>query len=201
METNKKRLGSDDGSAMRLSREDPGHFEVIFDRHYDVIYGYLARRAGREAAEAITSETFCVAFDQRWKYDVDRPDARPWLFAIAINLMKRHWRTEHRGLALIARLRTFTLSSTAPDPAEELSSRCVEGTLRSALADLPAIDREVVLLFAWGDLTYKEIAEVLQIPTGTVQSRLHRARVRLREQLSSAESRPVPYESNKESRG
>lgn len=50
----------------------------------------MTRRLGRDAAEDVVAETFLVAFDRRHRYDPARPDARPWLYGIATNLIRRH---------------------------------------------------------------------------------------------------------------
>lgn len=86
----------------------PQAFAAIFDRHFDAVHDYARRRLGKSLAEEITSETFIRAFDRRASFDRARVDARPWLFGIAANLMRRHWRTERRRLAALERLRPRT---------------------------------------------------------------------------------------------
>jgi RNA polymerase sigma factor (sigma-70 family) len=160
-----------DAQAIGASLADPDVFAVLFDRHFDAIHRYAQRRVGRDLADEIAAETFTRAFDRRRRYDATRPDARPWLLGIAANLMRRHWRTEHRRLDAYVR-------SAEREQAELTDPLAAE--LAAALKALPRREREPLLLFAWADLSYEEIAVALGLPLGTVRSRISRARARLR---------------------
>jgi RNA polymerase sigma factor (sigma-70 family) len=164
-----------DGALIGGSLEHPQIFASIFDRHFDAVHGYARRRLGRTLAEEIASETFMHAFDRRGSFDRSRADARPWLFGIAANLMRRHWRTERRRLDALARL-----EAPGNDGAADEREHLVD-----ALDSLPAREREALLLFALADLSYDQIAEALDVPIGTVRSRLARARNRVRAHLIS----------------
>ncbi|WP_427006612.1 RNA polymerase sigma factor [Pseudarthrobacter sp. H2] len=74
---------------IRRSRDSPADFGELYYRHASVIYRYAARRAGGFAADDVTSETFLVDWEQLETYDLDRDDARPWLFGIAIRHVGR----------------------------------------------------------------------------------------------------------------
>lgn len=78
-------------------------FGEIFDRHFAEIDRYLARRVGAALADDLVAETFVVALGSRGRYDLGAADARPWLFGIAANLLRRHWRTARRRLRAYAR--------------------------------------------------------------------------------------------------
>jgi RNA polymerase sigma factor (sigma-70 family) len=164
-----------DAAVIERSLGEPQAFASIFDRHFDAVHGYARRRLGRSLAEEIASETFIRAFDRRASFDLSRVDARPWLFGIAANLMRRHWRSERRRLAALERIESETIEGLAPDDRADLVS---------ALDALPAREREALLLYALAELTYEEIAHALDVPTGTVRSRLSRARDRIRKQLA-----------------
>jgi RNA polymerase sigma factor (sigma-70 family) len=163
-----------DAALIERSLVEPNAFAGVFDRHFDAVHGYATRRLGRSLAEEIASETFILAFDGRATFDRTRTDARPWLFGIAANLMRRHWRAERRRLHALGRIESD--GSTEP-PREERAD------LVAALSSLPAREREALLLFALVDLSYDEIAEGLELPIGTVRSRLSRARARIRKRL------------------
>lgn len=161
-------------------------FEALFDRHAVAVHRYLARRIGSTVADDLVAQTFLVAFERRGGYDVARPDARPWLYGIATNLLHRHRRDEVRQFEAWSR--------SGADPTvhpESLVERVVQRAdaaaqspwLAAALAQLSAPDRDVLLLFAWGELPYAEIASALDIPVGTVRSRLNRARAVVRRSL------------------
>jgi len=159
---------------------------LIFDRHFVAIHRYLHRRVGRELAEDLAAETFAVALRRRAGHDPHRADARPWLFGIAANLLRHHRRTERRQLVAYARSGVDPVSEGGFEAADDrVDARAAGPALAWALAALKPWDREVLLLHAWADLTYQEIADALSIPVGTVRSRLARARGRVRELLSA----------------
>ncbi|MYX72056.1 sigma factor, partial [Streptomyces sp. SID3915] len=92
-----------DASVVRRSLTDPDVFAELFHRYADDIHRYVARRLGAEAADDLMAETFVVAFQQRRRYDLDRPEARPWLYGIATNLVGGHRRAEARRLRAMSR--------------------------------------------------------------------------------------------------
>lgn len=170
-------MGRTDADAIAASRSQPEAFVEVFDRHFDAIHGYLTRRVGATLADDLAASTFTEAFAGRRRYDGRRADALPWLYGIAANLLRRHYRTEQRQLLAFAR--------TGVDPAlggdAEPDSRGAE--IAAALAALSGEDRETLLLHAWTELSYAEIATALGIPVGTVRSRLNRARRTVRDLL------------------
>jgi RNA polymerase sigma-70 factor (ECF subfamily) len=166
---------------------EPARFAELFDRHYPAILRYLRRRVGPELADDLAAEVFTLAFGQRHRYRSERPDAAAWLYGIAGNLLRQHARAEQRRLRAYARV---VPDSAGPDVGDGVAER-VDAAVAArhaalAVADLPAEQREVLLLVAWADLDYAGIARALGVPPGTVRSRLHRARQRLRRQLGWA---------------
>lgn len=180
-----------DASVIARSRDEPEAFAALFDRHADAVHRYAARRLGGEVADDLVAETFTTAFQQRHRYDPARgagADARPWLFGIATNLVGRHRRAEARRFKAMARVPALADHDEplADRAADRVVARAVRRELAAALAALPARHRDVLLLVAWGDLGYGEAAQALGIPVGTVRSRLHRARGKLREALGGS---------------
>ncbi len=178
-----------DAELIERSLHEPEAFAVLFDRYAADIHYYVARRLGTAAADDLVAETFLVAFRRRTTYDLRRPQARPWLYGIATTLIARQRRSEQRFYRALARTGVDPL----PEPiADQVVRRvAVQGQQRllaAALAGLAQGDREVLLLVAWGGLAYEEIAEALQVPVGTVRSRLHRARRKVRQVLSAERS-------------
>lgn len=179
---------ADDGEIIRSSLTDPERFAVLFDRYARQIHRYVSRRLGTQLADDITGETFLIAFRKREGYDPAHSLARPWLYGIATTLVARHRRNEERYLRALKR----TGADPLPEPMAEAVARRVtagaqERALAGALARLSRGDRDVLLLVAWADLSYEETAQTLDIPLGTVRSRLHRARRRLREALGGVD--------------
>jgi RNA polymerase sigma-70 factor, ECF subfamily len=171
--------GSHDGEVIAASLDDPDRFTEIFERHFDALYAFTARRLGREVADDVGATVFVEAFSARSRFEVDRADARPWLYGIATNLIHRHRRTETRRLRAYAR--SEPVGPDQPTDIEQrLDAEAFGPQLASALRDLTASDRDAILLFAWAGLSYDDIAIATDVPVGTVRSRIHRARHRLR---------------------
>ncbi|MGW4758540.1 RNA polymerase sigma factor [Streptomyces chartreusis] len=174
---------ANDADVVAGSLDQPELFARLYDRYAPDIHRYAARRLGETAADDITADTFLTAFRIRTRYDRTRPSARPWLYGIAANLIGKQRRSEVRALRALAR--------TGHDPVaaswvEDTDSRvAAQGPLADALASLSAGDRHVLLLVAWADLTYQEVAEALDVPVGTVRSRLNRARRKVRTALGA----------------
>lgn len=176
-----------DAEVIELSVNDPERFGAIYERYADEVHRFALRRIGRDLADDVTAETFAVALRQRRSFDRTRASARPWLFGIAANLVGKHRRTEVRALRAVARLQadpvaaSFTTSEATDD---RVVASAAGPALAQALSRLSPGDRHVLLLIAWADLSYLEVAEALGIPIGTVRSRLHRARSRVRRSLA-----------------
>jgi RNA polymerase sigma-70 factor, ECF subfamily len=165
-----------DGTLIEQSvRGRPEAFVEVVSRHEVAVHGYLARRAGRDSADDLLGEVWVRAFGARGGYDPGFPDARPWLYGIARNVLREHWRT---------RSAAHFPADRAADPWDgvvaRLDSAAWTPALASALATLQPGDRDVLLLVAWEQLTPAEAAVVLGIPQGTARSRLHRARTLMR---------------------
>jgi RNA polymerase sigma factor (sigma-70 family) len=172
-----------DAALIAASLDEPARFGPLFDRHATVVFRYLVRRVGIDDAEGLLGEVFRVAFEKRATYDCRRPNARPWLYGIATNLLARHRRTELRRIRATARL--MARQPPSSDPADEiaatLDARELWPEVADAVAQLPVEERDALLLFVWEELSYQEIAAALNVPVGTVRSRLNRAREHLRE--------------------
>ncbi|MFC5746871.1 RNA polymerase sigma factor [Actinomadura rugatobispora] len=175
-----------DAAIIGRSRHEPELFAALFDRYHAAIHGYAARRLGPALADDVAAETFLIAFDRRGGYDLDRSDARPWLYGIASNLIARRHRAEVRQYRALARAGTDEVAEGHADRvAVRIDAQAARGPLAAALAALADGDRDVLLLVAWAELTVQEAAEALGIPAGTARSRLHRTRKRIRAALGA----------------
>ena len=178
-------MEADDGAVIRESLATPQRFGEIFERHYDAIYAFLARRLGADLGGELAAETFTRAFALRRRFRTS-PSARPWLFGIATNLLRHHHRTEARRLRAFARTGIDPVLDATPDVDRRVDADALAQQLAEALAELRNEERDVLFLFAWAELSYAEIAEALDLEEGTVKSRLSRARTRVREQLGAS---------------
>ena len=178
---------ADDAAVIESSQREPERFAVLFDRHAPHIHRYLSRRAGREVADDLVAETFLTAFAKRDRYDLSYTDARPWLYGIATNLVGQHRRHEARQYRIRqAATAEPEMAGHAERVAADVTAQAMRPLLSAALAALPDGDRDVLLLIAWEQLTYPEVSRALAIPVGTVRSRLHRARTKVRQALAGS---------------
>ena len=176
----------DDVMVIAQSVREPDRFAAIYDRYFGEVYRYMAGRLGRDVADDLAAEAFLVAFRKRHRFDPDRGSVRPWLYGIATTLVGQHRREETRRYRALARA-----GRRVPDSAESHDDRVVDAVtakrlgrqLAAALADLSRGDRDVLLLVAISELSHTEVALALDIPYGTVGSRLNRARRQLRRAL------------------
>ncbi|WP_433433190.1 RNA polymerase sigma factor [Nonomuraea sp. CA-141351] len=178
-----------DEALVKLSRRTPERFGEIYDRYVSEIHAYLGRRLDRQAADDLTAEVFLAAFKKRETFDPQRGQVRPWLYGFAGNVIALHRRTEVRRLAALQR------SADAHEGSEHgheervvtrLDAVSAQGRLAAELRALPDGDRDVLLLSALGELSHEEVAQALDIPYGTVGSRLSRVRRKLRAALGGA---------------
>ncbi len=190
-----------DAEVIATSLLEASAFGDLYDRHARTLARYLIRRVGPDEGEVLLGELFRIAFETRHRYLPERPDALPWLYGIAANLVMKTHRSRARRASAAARLASQTRTSESFGAFEERSVEAIDATARlsgvaAALDALAQEDREVLLLYAWEDLSYAEIGVALGIPTGTVRSRLHRVRRILRELIG-----PGGEEADVQSRG
>ena len=150
----------------------------LVDEHYQALYRYAYRLSGAAAdAEDLTQEAFCKAQAQLATLrDPDR--ARPWLFSILRNAYLHRARSDraHRQVPLDA---IGDLAGDSPADVPEVDPE----RLQQALNELPEGFRTPVILFYFEDMSYRDIAEQMDLPIGTVMSRLARAKTHLRDRL------------------
>jgi RNA polymerase sigma factor (sigma-70 family) len=182
-------MTSPDATSIDASRSDPAAFADIFDRHASSLHRFLARRVEPAEADSLLGDVFRIAFERRGTFDTSRESARPWLYGIATNLIARHRRSEGRRLramALLASRRADGHDDLVGDrAAQSLDAENEWSALVDAIDVLPDAERHTLLLYVWEDLSYEDIAVALDVPVGTVRSRLNRARRRLRDAQGS----------------
>jgi RNA polymerase sigma factor (sigma-70 family) len=166
---------------MLESLDVPDRFGEIFDRHAETVFRYLARRIGPDNASDLLADVFLAAFGDRCRYRSDFPTALPWLYGIASNLLRKHFRRRAGELRMLDRLVAQSEADDLVDAvAGAIDAHRQVRAMAKLLEELAPGERDVLLLYAWEALTYEEIATALEIPVGTVRSRLNRTRRRLR---------------------
>lgn len=169
----------------RVREDDREAFGILFERYADAVYNYCFRRsADWAAAEDIVSSVFVEAWRRRADLEITSGSDRllPWLLGVATNLLRGRNRSAGRLARALLRERSRTRRHE-PDFVDDAVSRIAdEQRMRAVLAsvrELPQAEQEALALYAWADLSYDEVAAALDIPVGTVRSRLSRARNRL----------------------
>jgi RNA polymerase sigma factor (sigma-70 family) len=183
--------GSVGGAVLAIQ---PDEFVILVREHSAAVHGYLARRAGRQDADDLLAEVWLRAFRSRHSYDAEWADPRPWLYGIARNTLRAHWRsTAARRGPHFARV-----DDLWSDVDERLDAQRMAPELARGLAKLNPDDREILLLVAWEELAPADIALALGLPQGTVRSRLHRARHLLQDHLDAVDSAVEPHRESAE---
>lgn len=167
-----------------LSSTDPVSaegFGELFDEHARAIYNFYFRRtADWSLAEDLTSAVFLEAWRRRADIDLVRKPALPWLYGVAANLLRNQRRALRRHRSAIERMAP---AAPTPDFSDDLAARLDdELRMRELLVhvkQLSSAEQDVLALCAWQGLSYEDAARALDVPIGTVRSRLSRARTHL----------------------
>jgi RNA polymerase sigma-70 factor (ECF subfamily) len=188
----------------RYGQGDEAAFREIVSRYKNSLYAFLRQFLNRqELAEDVFQETFLQLFTSRDSFDPSRP-LRPWLFTIAANKAKDALRKSQRVAAIpIGTLSDSqemsfddvlnALSSDSTMPYEELEQGETSARVAQTIANMPENLREILILAYFNKFSYKQMANILSIPIGTVKSRLHTAVARFAKEwkasVGSKESR------------
>jgi RNA polymerase sigma-70 factor, ECF subfamily len=170
----------------RYSKGDEGAFREVVNRYKDSLYAFLRQFLSRsDLVEDVFQETFLQLFTSRKSFDVNRP-LRPWLFTIAANKAKDALRKAHRtttvsigtisedeDMSFDDMLNAIESYNTLPD--DELQRNETTTHVDEVIANMPEGLREILILAYFNKFSYKQMADVLSIPIGTVKSRLHTA--------------------------
>lgn len=188
--------GGEEDLVEGLRMRSPEAMEMMVRRHQERIFNVIFRLCGhREDAMELTQETFCRAIQSAENF---RGGAGlfTWLYRIAVNLTISHQRKAKRGRTVsldddAEEAGTFgkgpstRLASGEPGPDEIVASAEVHGRIMDALGRLDDDHRIAVILRDLEGLDYRQIADIVKVPVGTVKSRIHRARMMLRTRLGN----------------
>lgn len=180
-----------DAEIIKAAGKNLSEFAVIFRRHYRRVYRFTAGAAGDTQGEDLAADVFIRAMGALDRYDEKYETALPWLLGIASNLVLVHYRSlgrQKQALARLERRDQHRWDDTEEDTLDRVWAELERPLIARAIRDLPSGQSSVLLLRALGDMSYREIAEVLGINVGTVRSRLNRARETMRESLSALDT-------------
>jgi RNA polymerase sigma-70 factor (ECF subfamily) len=148
-----------------------------FEQHHQAVFSFAWRLTGRqEVAEDLTQECFLALLRAPRRFDEARGSMKTFLFAITRNLALKHYRDHGMEEALDC--------PDAPATGDSQAARDVSSAVAAAVAALPQLQQEALILFEYEGLTLEEVAQVVGADAGAVKSRLHRARKRLRQVLA-----------------
>lgn len=158
---------------------------AIYRRHGGLVYRFTLQMSRSETvAEEITQEVFLALLTQMDRFDAGKGALSTWLCGIARRQLWKH--LERNDSAVLFDLDdegAAELGSPNDGPAEVLLRSEAVAAVRAGMNELPPVLREVVILCALEEMSYEEAAQVLNVPVGTVRSRLHRAKARLADLL------------------
>jgi RNA polymerase sigma factor (sigma-70 family) len=182
----------------RIRAGDADAFGDLYERHVRAVQSYcLWRTADLQSAEDATATVFLEIWRKRGRLALSTDSATPLLLGIATNVLRAHWRSRRRHRDALERVRNAGAPLPSDLEVEAIARLDAIGRLKAAGAEiraLPRRERDVLALIAWGELSYEETASALEIPIGTVRSRLARARARLGDAFPDAVSAPSPAE-------
>ena len=159
-------------------------FVALVEEHGADIHAYLSRRTMGGVADDLLGDVWVAAYAGRSSYDPELGTARAWLFGVARHVLHGYYRKQRPRVRRFLGIDRGTDETAAVD--DRLDAAALGPALRAGLRELPAVERELLLLVAWENLTPTEAAQVLGIPAGTARSRLHRARSRMDERLGGS---------------
>lgn len=147
-------------------------FRQAFYSHKDAVYGFALRMTGSvPMAEDIAQDCFVELMRHPARFDPERGSLKQFLLGVARNLVYRRWRTEQRF---------DQIEDDARFEAPDLTAGAVSGLIAAAIQSLPPLQREALVLFEYEGFTLQEIGSLVNADIGSVKSRLHRAREKLR---------------------
>lgn len=176
-----------DAQLVERAREgESDAFGLLVERHQDYVYNSVFHLVGTEpVAEDLAQETFVRAFEHLDGFE-GRARFTTWLYSIMLNCVRSHWRRANR-----ARVLSTDREEGAPNPVSDADGPVESNVreervrrVRAAIGELEPDHREIIVLRDIRGLTYEELARTLDLPAGTVKSRLYRARRQLKDKLA-----------------
>ncbi len=186
-------MRSDDDLLEAWRAGDKRAGKELFERYYDAIDRFFRNKVGDEATD-LAQKTFLGCLESVERYQ-NQQNFRSWLFAIAYRQLCKHYRTRASDMARFD-LGTVTAYDLDPTPTSVIARSQEEQLLLDALRKIP-IDMQVALeLHYWEQMSDAEIAAALELPLGTIKSRIRRARLILTERLAELAKSPEQLQSS-----
>ena len=185
-----KNNGDDSEYMVRLASGDASALRHLYERHGRALLRFSAAMCrSRQVAEDLVHDTFVALLREPFSFDPALGTVYGYLCGVLRHRVSRHYRQQKRWVALDTS--DDSLEPAAPQestsPADEIARSEITAAFRRAMLELPLQHREIIALCDLEELPYASVANILQVPVGTVRSRLHRARALLSIRLASME--------------
>ncbi len=155
----------------------------LYDRHQQLVFRTALGITGDpESASDLLQDTFLRLNRFASRVDPDRP-LQPWLYRVTANLAYTYVKRRSRGFQVLREMGEWLVREFRPGPQAALEREEACCVIKEALAQLPISQRVVVVLYYVNDLSLQEISDIIDVPVGTVKSRLHYGRIRLKKEL------------------
>lgn len=166
----------------QIAKGDHAAFTELFERHAEAVWNYAYRlTASWSQAEDLLSATFLTAWRKRGDAQLVRDSALPWLYTVTANRARTEWRASRRALRLVTKLTPQDERDHADDVAARTDAQRRLAAVVTAIAKLPASEREIAQLCLLGDMSTADAAALLGITESSVRARVSRTRARLRD--------------------
>lgn len=166
-------------------RGNPDAGQVLFKRHYDVVYRFFQSKVSAEAVMELVQDTFATLIRKRDRF-TGTSSFRSYLFGIARHRLLEHFREHRKALRHEAvDLTKLTAEALGGSPTSVLGDAQEHHLLRLALTRIPLESQILLELYLWEEFTGAQVAEIMEVPENTMRSRLRRAKALLEQEFLS----------------
>ncbi len=181
--------GDDIEYMTRLAAGDSGALRPLYERHGRALLRFSAAMCrSRQTAEDLVHDTFIALLREPFAFDPSLGSVYGYLCGVLRHRVSRHYRQQKRWVALDSEDDSAEPQASTASPSDEIARSEETAAFRKAMLELPLQHREIIALCDLEELPYATVATILQVPVGTVRSRLHRARALLTIRLVSMEA-------------
>lgn len=166
---------------------DAAAADLLLKRHFAAVYGLVRDKVDPAVVDDLVQRTFLTGLECR-KSLRDGASFRAWLLGIARNLLRTHWRQLATARRVARSLEDLSVDDLVPTPSQVVVRHEQQRVLLRALRRIPVELQLVLELFYWEDLSHAELVELLEIPLGTVKSRLNHGRAKLVDALRALDA-------------
>jgi RNA polymerase sigma-70 factor (ECF subfamily) len=177
----------------RAASGDAEAFRLLFEMHHEAVFRVAYRLTNERAiAEDLTQDCFLRVLQNRGRFNPARGSLRQFFYGMVRNLVLQFWDRGGGGDVSLSEDRDDDPPAADVLPVDAIVAREIDEAVQAAVAMLPVLQREAIVLFEFEELSLEEVAAAVSSDVGTVKSRLHRARERLRRALGTYWEKHIP---------